>query len=363
MGRVRPRVNFIDDDSHDGERFAKLLRRGGYLDVHFFLPSPELNLDAIIQPPPHLFLVDYELIRPQEAGIHANYLGGTLATAIRESLPDRPIVLITRRSLFAWDRDKHVMEASQIFDHVIYKGDMHQDPASVRKQLRSIAEGFRILREQQTRDWKTLLDVLEATEDEGKLLREAAPPPSGWQVFEAARWIRNTVLAYPGVLYDPLHAATALGIERNAFLGRRVQKLTRDAKYSGIFAPPEGRWWRIRLFTAVEKLIRKQGIQGPANRAFAEAFQNRYGEELPLAKCIYSGETPADWVCYIYKEPVKIRYSLVYHPDTRPAVMDDARVSFKAVRESDKVFDELFDAEGAKLLQEIRERPEVIKEL
>jgi len=355
MARAKVRVNFIDDVREDGEGYAKLLARGRRLDVHFFLPSPELNnIDALTQPPPDLFLVDYELIRQQDGEIHADYLGGTLATAIREKLPDYPIVLITRRGLVVWDRDRRIIEASQIFDHVIYKSDIDEEPAFVRKQLMSIAEGFRNLRKRKRKNWEALLSVLGATEEEGKLLRETAPPPSGWQVFEAARWIRNIVLAYPGILYNPLHAATALGIEKDAFLGRRVQRLVRDAKYTGIFAPSEGRWWRTRLLAAAEEFVRKEGIEGAINHAFAKAFQERYKEELALAKCIYSGETPADWVCYILNEPVKIAYSLVYHPDTRPPVMDDARVSFKAIRESNEVHDELFDAEGARLLKEIR---------
>jgi hypothetical protein len=362
MEKVKVKVNFIDDVSGDGERYSKRLTRGRHLDVQFFLPSPELNVDALTHPPPDLFLVDYELIKERAGGVHASYQGGTLATAIREKMTEYPIVLITRKGLVVWERNKRIMEASQTFDGVVYKSDIDKDPVGVIKQLMSIAEGFQILREQEKKDWKALLGVLEATEEEGRLLREAAPPPLGWQVLEAARWIRNVVLTYPGILYDPLHAATALGIEKDAFLEKRVQKLMKDAKYSGIFVPPEGRWWRIRLFAAAGELTREEGIQGPINRAFAKAFQKRYWEELLLAKCIYSGETPADWVCYILKEPVKIRYSLVYHPDRRPAVMDDARVSFKAIRESNEVFDELFDAESAKLLQEIRERPDVIEE-
>lgn len=362
MTNAQIRVNFIDDVGGDGERYSKRLTRGNHLDVQFFLPSPELDLDALTQPPLDLFLVDYELIKEQVGGIHASYQGGTLATAIREKVPEYPIVLITRKGLFVWERNKRIIEASQTFDDVVYKSEIDKDPMGVIKQLMSIAEGFQILREQEKKDWKALLGVLEATEDAGRLLREAAPLPLGWQVFEAARWIRNVVLAYPGILYDPLHAATALGIEKGAFLEKRVQKLMKGAKYSGIFAPPESRWWRIRLFAAAGEFTREEGIQGPINRAFAKAFQKRYGEELPLAKCVYSGETPADWVCYILKEPVKIRYSLVYHPDRRPAVMDDARVSFKAIRESNEVFDELFDAESAKLLQKIRERPEVTEE-
>jgi hypothetical protein len=293
----------------------------------------------------------------QDDGTHADYLGGTLATAIREKVADRPVVLITRKGLLVWQSHRNIVEKSGIFDDVIYKEDINKDAGRVVRHLKLIADGFRILRQKRTKNWKALINALEATKNEESLLREANPPASAWQVLEAAQWIRNVVLAYPGILYDPLHAATALGIEKNAFLGERVQKLVKGAKYTGIFAPPEGRWWRGRLFEGAGELIRKQRIQGPINQGFVKAFKKQYKQKLPLAKCVYSGETPADWVCYVLKQPVRIEYSLVYHPDSRPAVMDDARVSFKAIRESNEVFDELFDAESAKLLKEIRARP------
>lgn len=354
MAERKTKVNFIDDVRGQGERYSRRLERGDHLDVRFFLPPAELNLDALTQPLPDLFLVDYELIQEQVRGVHANYQGGTLATAIRERMPEYPIVLLTRKGLLTWERNKRIMEVTQTFDDVVYKSDIDEDPARVIQQLMSIATGFQILREQEKKDWKALLAVLEATEDEGTLLGEAAPPPSDWQVLEGARWIRKVVLAYPGILYDPLHAATLLGIERTVFLDEPVQRLVEDAKYSGIFAPPKGRWWRMRLIAAAEEFMREQGIEGAINHAFAKAFQERHMRELVPAKCIDSGETPADWVCYILNEPVKMEHSLVYHPDTRPAVMDDARVSFKAIRESNEVHDELFDADSARLLQEIR---------
>ena len=49
-----------------------------------------------------------------------------------------------------------------------------------------------------------------------------------------------------------------------------------------------------------------------------------------------------------------IKYSLSYKPDSRPPVMDEARVSFEAIRTSNEVNDELFDPLGKELLPEIR---------
>ena len=69
--------------------------------------------------------------------------------------------------------------------------------------------------------------------------------------------------------------------------------------------------------------------------------------------CVVSGKKPADWVCYALEEPVRIEYTLPYFPDSRPRIMDPARVSHKAVR-TYKVIDELFDSSSALLLSSIR---------
>jgi hypothetical protein len=74
---------------------------------------------------------------------------------------------------------------------------------------------------------------------------------------------------------------------------------------------------------------------------------------LAPAVCISSGEKPADWVCYILQKPVKREYSLPYHPDQRPAIMDEARVSFRAVKEDNRVALELIDRENQGLLDKL----------
>ena len=49
-----------------------------------------------------------------------------------------------------------------------------------------------------------------------------------------------------------------------------------------------------------------------------------------------------------------IRYSLGYKPDLRPEVMDNARVSFEAIRTSNEVDDDLFDPIGQEMIAKIR---------
>jgi hypothetical protein len=89
-------------------------------------------------------------------------------------------------------------------------------------------------------------------------------------------------------------------------------------------------------------------------KGFPQAWERENQEKVERSKCIFSGESPAEWVCYILNEPVKIKYSLSYRPDSRPEVMDEARVSFTAIGTSNEVDDELFYPLGRKMLPKIR---------
>ncbi len=352
---------YVDDVAIDREKFARRLS-GGALVVRPASPPEQLNIEPIIRTRPDILLIDYELTKPESGRIPAPYQGGTLASRIRESFPDHPVVLLTRESLLTRREYRQIKDVMQIFDDVIYKGDIEEDPASARSMLVSLAGGFAQLRKARAKSWKSLLRLLNAPPEAEDALRRAGPPltsggPSSaavWRVQEAARWIRRIALAYPGILYDKLHSATALGINVESFDAPKVHKLFAPARYRGLFEPVEGRWWRVRVYEVAQRVIAAAKSSGPANAVFADAYKKRAGTQLKPARCIYSKTIPADWVCYILQKPVKRQYSLSYHPDDRPAVMDEARVSFKAIREDNRVMDELFDEQGQKLLKEIR---------
>jgi hypothetical protein len=77
--------------------------------------------------------------------------------------------------------------------------------------------------------------------------------------------------------------------------------------------------------------------------------------DLELAKSIVREEMPADAVCYIYHKPVMYKYTVAYRPDNRPPVMDPARVSYKALQQSDQVQWDLIEGVSDELLEKIRE--------
>ena len=351
-------VRYIDDVARDRERFETLLTAKGFR-VEAEAPSANMKTRQILDGGPDVFLVDYELTKKEKGRETVAYQGGALASAIRESCPERPIVLFTRESLMRGSYQV-AEDVRGSFDDIIYKGTVERDPERARTIIASLARGFKGLRQKRKRSWQALFACLDARATEHDVLRRAAPPMSPWakmgqwRVHEASHWIRRVVLEYPGIIYDELHAATALGISTESFGTKRLQSHLTSARYTGVFEEEAPRWWRNRVLGLAHQLMAETGVAGPVDSQFAEAFKRKTGIPLRPSICVFSGERPADCVCYILRKPVKRQYSLLYRPDNRPAVMEEARVSFKAIREDNRVFDELFDDSTQTLLVEIR---------
>jgi len=245
------------------------------------------------------------------------------------------------------------MLEKSIVDITLDKERVIAEPDKVRQELIALIEGYQSLDGVANKhEWKEILRLMDANEAEASLLREAASPSKEgyWRVPQVARWIRDVIMKYPGILYDELTAATRLGLCRDSFHISAVQEWFRSARYNGIFGNYEPRWWRDRLFHRAMELILELDLTGPIPEMFIKAFQKKFDLILNSAICIYDNTPIADWICYIYNAPVKLQNSIPYYPDSRPEVMDQARISLKAVRESDKFDVNLVDAESYELV-------------
>jgi hypothetical protein len=267
--------------------------------------------------------------------------------------PECPIVLITRPNIIDWNRQ--LLEESIDVDLIVDKDTINMEPDRVRAEITSLIEGFKALGAVMGRAWKEVLAMLQADEEEAKLLQEAAPPLDRrqWNIPQVTRWIRNVVMGYPGILYDDLTAATRLGISLESFREPSVQDFLKGVGYTGLFSSFGKRWWRDRLFNSAQSILLEQNIAGPVFQRFGEAFRAKFGMELQPAVCVHDGTPIADWVCHILKKPVKQRNSIPYYPDRRPAVMDQARVSFKAIQESNKFDEDLVDSDSLEIVKEL----------
>ena len=124
--------------------------------------------------------------------------------------------------------------------------------------------------------------------------------------------------------------------------------------YAGPFAPPEGRWWRNRLITAALSLWDRDTLGEASLSRFREKWNSSKKSRVRAARCVHSGEEPADCVCFVLRKPVMRKYSLPYRPDNRPAVMEEARVSFKAIQETNDYDERLFAPDARPLVREIQ---------
>jgi len=352
---------YIDDEDKELRKWKKKFKddeRSKGLFKVVSINSQKQTIDELLSEikttKPELILVDFDLSKPKN-DILLGISGTTLSTALKEKFSDIPAVLFTKKSVFKIE--KYSRQALHSLDDVVYKYEVFQASGDNLNQLHALAVGFKNLRKKQSSKWDDILKAIKAPLIDHDTLKLSNPPlPLGrnWSVSEVAEWIRNVLIKYPGILYDPIHSATFLGLSKGDFLSEKTKMIFAKVKYSGVFAPVEGRWWKSELRRiAISKMIKKEK-ELPLHLGFPLALERTRTTQVERSKCIYSDETPADWVCYILNKPVKIKYSLAYRIDSRPKVMDEARVSFKAIKTSNEVNDELFDLLGRDMLKRIR---------
>ena len=358
-------VIYIDDVSQELKKYETKFTTdpramGKFTIKTFNSPKSRADYDHINEAVPELLLVDFNLDIPDENGQVIGISGVTLSTELRQKFREVPIVLFTRKSVFNIHDYRKIRETLSSIDKIVYKQEVFKTDSTILDDLYKLAIGYRTLRNQTNRSWNDLLKLLGASQNDSELLEQSNPPVvhrQRWAAASVASWIRDIVLRFPGILYDALHAATFLGVPKDVFLSEDVQNAFAPAKYIGIFAPPEGRWWKSKLQTVVYSMMNKKERELSLRHGFPAAWERSKGTSIDRAKCVFSEESPADWVCYILEEPVMIKYSLSYDADNRPAVMDEARVSFEAIRTSNDFDEKLVDPLGRDLITDIRRMP------
>ncbi len=351
------RIVAVDDSAEFRERYEERLSQGPTRRVIAVAPAVDPNATGVVDHSPDLVLVDYQLNERQESGGFASYKGPTLAALLREKLPTTPILLVSRKGLMSPKRLAQVREIEGAFDDLVYKEDIFSAPTKFWRDVELLVAGYVTLkRGRKTREG--LVRLLGATKDEADSLLAADPPLEvlqgvPWRVSAIARGIRHTVLLFPGVLYDALHAGVALGISPSGFSGVDVQRYLRRAKYVGPFGPPDGRWWKRRILEGGHRMLSRAAVDSASTLDFRIAWQKVMGTRLLPTRCVTSWRKPADCVCYVLKRPAALEYSLPYRPDNRPAIMDEARISFRAIRESNDYEEHLVAPEARDRLRAI----------
>ena len=356
------RIALFEDEAEDRESLQRSIQGlgDGILSVDAFPPPSDLDLSNISGGDADLYLIDYELDTVQDDDTIANYRGTTLAARLREIKPEHPIVLLTRSDLPVWASNQRTVEVSSAFDSILFKDKELRSAREVAySRLISLACGYGELRESQDRSVSALLDLLDTDDRGNEQARESIPPDNDWQAVEAAKWIRTILIRFPGVLYSPVYAATALGITLDSFSHPRIQELFDPAKYRGPFHLEQQRWWRHTLFDVAIQSSEGRG----AEQGFYEGFRSFacecLGVEINPSRDEQTDVSPADTVCFFLDIPIRIENSLPYRPDTRPSIMDEARVSFKAIRERNDIDENHLDEAHREIMREIQRQPHV----
>lgn len=319
------RAVLIEDDATD-RRVAKRLSTLG-LDCVALEPPAHLEAlgrmvqDALAGVERPLVLMDYRLDDViQEYGSRAPYRGGTAAAHIREFLPSVPLVLLTTETRWhKWVEGNPSLEG--LFDYIVLKEEVSTRASrkTAVRRLTSIAQGFAEVREKWPKsdhfDWETLSSLLAGLEADA-VRSQLGPSSLPKSPHSAASWLLNTVLAVPGIVVGSGEAAAMLGIERPSFERDVVRDLLEPARYRGVFADTDSRWWRTSLLAMVRDFKRDEE-DGGAARGIAEAV----GADLRTvrrARCVWCGETHVERVCSICGESVGRGHSIPVEDPNRP---------------------------------------------
>lgn len=335
---------FIDDDQQEAERLARRMEFSGLRCVPMPPPTDELGIGNIVGEAPDILFIDYQLNRLIEGRSPTFRRGSTLAAVVREALPVTPVILVSRQEVQESGRLNASRDVQGAFDELVLKSEFVKHVDAIHALTLSLVHGFHKL-DDCKKDWPSLRSVLGAKKAEEDSLLVADPPKgvllrTSWRVVEVASWIRRILLAYPGILYDSLHASAILGLAENSFLSPGVQRFFSGTVYTGPFVEEGKRWWKGRLLEKAYALLHRENMGDQPSSNFGEAWRKaKKTPRLRRSECVYCREEPAESVCYILHKSATIRHTLPYWPDNRPHVMDEARVSFRAIRESNE-FDE-----------------------
>lgn len=311
---------FVDDDEED-RRYAQRLTTAG-LECSAVVPPDELrSLVATIKERSKngscdIVLLDYRLDAKavEPSGHRVSYRGAQAAAAIREKLPDLPLVLVTTepklRATLA-----HSPGLRALFDHEVLKkrlADRAERPQVV-LELTELAVGFRRIRDSSRSDWSGIATLLGAgAEDLADVARSQLPVG----VTGIGGWILDQLLEFAGPLVDADDAAARLGIAGSSFRRPEVQSAIEPMRYAGPFESWRVRWWTrdLERWLGSIRTDEDDPVEDNRSRAIARALKLS-GHVIRSASCTWCGGRSVVRACSICREPVDGAHGLVLVTD------------------------------------------------
>ncbi|OLS21199.1 MAG: hypothetical protein HeimC2_34170 [Candidatus Heimdallarchaeota archaeon LC_2] len=365
---MKSTVLYIDDEIRELTKYKRKFNEHG-INIITLATSDYLNVNWGDIDKFDGILVDFDLHKPIDGDI-LNINGITLITELRQTNPHIPIVIFTKMDIFNISKDKNLTETYSSIDQIFHKLKLFKiEDNQFLNDLLDLIDGYKIINNiAKKNSLVEVFKILECPKEDEKIIEKIIPPEilsynSNFFTHKLAKFLRSSFLNYPGILYDSIHLSSFLGINQNDFLTKELLSFFSPAEYTGAFSSKKKLWWKSKIESLIFKQMNNDEIKTPLYQTFQKFWKRFSGLELEHNRCNSSLQvtddicimSPVDKVCYLMQEPVARSHSIQYYPDSRSLFFESARVSFKAIRESDDVNINYLDDIGKKMYRELRE--------
>ncbi len=235
--------------------------------------------------------------------------GSTAATRIKEKWSECPVVSVTaainNQAEEIDTRQEDAYENMFPWDHI---SDYYET-------IKSIAEGFKHLKDNRPQVPEDLPDKLNCPEIERERLMKILPNKIKVKknfndrslLIEVYKWLNTVLFRRPGFLYDELWAATYLGLTLEGF--KTVMKEFEGAKYTGAFQDTsQPKWWKSSLKEILVEKFEETGMPWVMGRKLVKNekyYSKDYakGEDYPETVAAEDDTIPPIW------QPMKLKHT------------------------------------------------------
>jgi hypothetical protein len=300
---LKTTIIWIDDEKKHRVDSDFMMKKCINLEILFFHPKEFL----VEKTPADLYLLDDRLYQhANDNNEKSNQRGLTLAAEIRVKYPEIPIYIFTNE-FFDQGIFGSLSQASEgLADEKIYYKQIQREGAEI---LYNDSLDYKKIRDIEKLNFRQLLKLLNPPEDTIEDLLNALPevlkgglrPTDDQAMAEGnslfyGKWIKKTLLAFPGFVYDSLFAATSVGLPEEKFLKLKEFK---PAIYDGLFSKTRKQlWWKRKLnqilIDKAQKSMKIDEIGNPYSLA-EKIYKLKDTEKL---KCVVCGEKYPETIAF-----------------------------------------------------------------
>jgi CheY-like chemotaxis protein len=193
----------------------------------------------------HLIILDHRLNQVKDNNV---INGASVAEIFRQKIPGIPIISITAVDISDVDTRTQkvydmIVSGSRVSENYSRINSLTVGYQTIRKRIPKTRGGFYKLLKIPEIDQEKLYDILPDDFKMGQISRAS--------IKQISDWIRRTLIAKPGFLFDEYWAATYSGVKFGSF--KKIENKFRGCGYLGVFAnSSDKRWWKSLL---VKKIL------------------------------------------------------------------------------------------------------------